>query len=318
MLKAVPGHTDSAKVTRLKNASAPAFWVENKYCISSLEEATLHVTFQVSLVPLWEHKNLCAFSRNSRTSQVCLALHIEVWGGRDSLTISTFLCKVFINPVKKGRCWTFITWSHSTQARAHRPPEAMRAATPPEEVKMLCDIVKNCSCFMIFMGIKITSQNETENQRDGAACFMCVWRVLSAVRYPMGPDSHWDQVAHCDSTLRTCLSWAVSLTHDLFPTRKYQLPKESWFFMFHLLEGCKTWWWEEKWEICLPRSRKQTCGKSSCRKKERRELCLGLNGLKGEAFPGTTVCMFPPVRVTRTQIFHTWWPSPVSTVWCHQ
>lgn len=174
MLKAVPGHTDSAKVTRLKNASAPAFWVENKYCISSLEEATLHVTFQVSLVPLWEHKNLCAFSRNSRTSQVCLALHMEVWGERDSPTISTFLCKVFINPVKKGRCWTFITWSHSTQARAHRPPEAMRAVPPPEEVKMLCDIVKNCSCFMIFMGIKITSQNETENQRETELPASCV------------------------------------------------------------------------------------------------------------------------------------------------
>lgn len=121
MLKAVPGHTDSAKVTRLKIASAPAFWVENKYCISSLEEATLHVTFQVSLVPLWEHKNLCAFSRNSRTSQVCLALHMEVWGGIDSLTISTFLCKVFINPVKKGRCWSL-----SRDHTQHKPGRIAR------------------------------------------------------------------------------------------------------------------------------------------------------------------------------------------------
>lgn len=157
MLKAVPGHTDSAKVTRLENSSAPAFWVETQYCISSLE-ATLHVTFQVSLVPNCEHENLCAFNRNSRTIQVCLAPHMKVWGGRDSLTILTFLCKVFINTVKNGRCWIFIMWSHSTQDRAHRPLEAIRAATPPEEV--------NYSGFMIFTGIKITSQNETENQRE--------------------------------------------------------------------------------------------------------------------------------------------------------
>lgn len=112
---------------------------------------------------------------------------------------------------------------------------------------------------------------------------LCVWQVLSSVRDPMGPDGHWHPVADCDNTLRTCLSWAVSLTHDLLPARKYRLPKESWFYMFHLPGGCKTCWWEEKLEICLSRSRTQTCSKSSCRRKEMRELCLGAQQPEGRS-----------------------------------